>query len=370
MERIERARRFSEQSLAPRRGVEGFDHLAWQACAREGYLSMLMPTDWSGQGCCAVTATEVFAALGRGGADRGLLFAMGAHVFACCTVITKFGSAAQRERYAEGLASGQFVSALAVTEPSGGSSFGTLGTVAKATSDGFILSGTKTLITNAPQANLFVVLARDNDDRKNPRLTAFLVPAEEVGLRVEPFYSTVGLQGAPMGRVILDQCQVPGDAVLGEKGEGMTVFSHGIAYERTCVLAGLWGAAHRDLELCISHATQRTDQRGPLVECQAVAHRLARMKCRLEAAGLVMMHGAGCLAKKAHTASQSARVKLTVSETLVDCAMDGLKVFAGAGWLDEHGIGTALRDVVGTLSASGTSDVLLNTIAAELRETR
>ena len=135
-------------------------------------------------------------------------------------------------------------------------------------------------------------------------------------------------------------------------------------YERTCILAGFVGAAERDLAAGVALARERKDDQGPIFRHQAVSHRLARMQCRIESARWQIYRGAWAIDHGNDQILAPATVKLTVSETLVECAMDVLRTFAGAGWLDEQGVGTALRDVVGTLSASGTSDVQLNLIAS------
>lgn len=365
LERIDRARRFAETTLAPRKAGHGFDRQAWDECARERITGLSLPEAWGGEGLSMLETVGVLEALGRGGADRGFLFALGAHLFGCAMAIAKYGSAEQLRTCLTSMASGDTVAALAVTEPAGGSSVSSMGTRARRTDLGYTIDGVKTFITNGPVAKLFLLIASETPERQSMGLTAFLVPGDAQGLSVERL-PTLGMQGAPMARVVFERCQIQPQNVLGRSGGGLSVLLSCMQYERTGILAGFLGAAERDLAHCVGHAKSRHDQQGPLARHQAVAHRLGRVRCRLESARWLMYRGAWEVDQGKDSLAWPAMVKLNLSEALVDCAMDVLRIFAGSGWLDEQGVGTALRDVIGTLSASGTSDAQLNLIASRL----
>jgi alkylation response protein AidB-like acyl-CoA dehydrogenase len=262
---------------------------------------------------------------------------------------------------------GREIGALAVTEEISGSSLAGMATVARATETGYVISGSKMYVSNGPIADVFLLIAAENPKRGLLGLTAFLVPRDTPGLSVRPLATTLGLKGAPMARVSLDDCVLPQEAVLGKPGGGFAVMRFSMQWERTCILAGFLGAAERDLCAAVEFARGRRDQRGTLFEHQAVSHRLAGLRCRLESARWMLYRGAWAVAHDKDPHLWPAMVKLTVSETVVEIAIEIMRTFAGAGWLDEKGVATALRDVVGTLSASGTSDVLLNIIAECLR---
>jgi alkylation response protein AidB-like acyl-CoA dehydrogenase len=367
---IDGARQFAERKLTLSRPVVGFDRAAWNQCGTEGVIAGPLPEAWGGRAHDALTTVALFNALGGGGADRGLLFALGAHLFGCSMAIARFGSLEQHERWGTGLADGTVVAALAATEPSGGSSASRMTTLARPTHDGYIISGAKTLVTNGPVADLFLLIASEAPNRGALGLTAFLVPRDTRGLEVEPLVGTLGMQGAPMARIVFNDCVLAKEAVLSKPCGGLAVFTSSMQYERSCILAGFLGAAERDLAACVAYTQGRRDAGGRLFDHQAVSHRLARMKCRIESARWLLYWGAWSIDQGKDPLSTPAMVKLSVSEALVDCAMDVLRTFAGAAWLDEQGMATALRDVVGTLSASGTSDVQLNLIASGLRDHR
>lgn len=365
--RIESAQTLAAERLSRRPRSAGFDRGAWDLCAAEGVISVALPKAWGGEERGALAAAAIFEALGRGGADRGLLFGLGAHLFGCAMTIARYGTSGQAEKWGTGLADGTRVAALAATEPSGGSSASIAGTTAIATDEGFVINGAKTLVTNAPIADVFLLIASSAPSRGALGLTAFLLARDLPGLTVEPIDSTLGLTGAPMGRVLLRDCKVGPESVLGRRSGGFACLQRSMELERSCILAGFLGAAERDLQAGVAHARSRRDGHGSLFEHQAVSHRLARAKCRLEAARWLLYRAAAATEHPGANLMLPAVTKLVVSEAVTACGLDVLQSFAGAGWLDESGVATAVRDALGTLSASGTSDVQLNVVAECLR---
>ncbi len=361
---IEGARRFAEQILAPRPPALDFDRWAWDACAREGILGAPLPSEWGGGAHGALTTVGIFEALGSGGADRGLLFAMSAHLFGVAVAVSRFGSKQQKDLWGERLAGGGAVGALAATEETGGSSLSDMATVAKDSGAGYQIRGAKILVTNGPVADLFLLIASENPRRGLLGLTAFLLPRDMPGLSIKPLTPTLGLAAAPMARLELYDVPLPKEAVLGRSGGGFAVMKVSMQWERTCLLAGFLGAAELDLKRCLKYVRGRRDGAGSLFNHQAVSHRLARTHCRLEAARQLLYRGALAIDCQEDPLLWPARVKLFVGESIIECAEELLRVYAGAGWLDEGGAGTALKDVVAVMSASGTSDVMLNIISA------
>src|SRR5436190_5028946 len=213
-QRIDAARQFAEARLAAR-PANGFDHAGWRAVAELGVIDFPLPDTWGGRNGGALVTAALLEALGRGGMDRGLLFAIGAHLFGCAMPLATYGSPAQAQRWKNALGSGTAIGALAITEAAGGSSLDRMATEARETSDGYVLTGEKTLITNATIAGLFLVLARD-PRRPGPfGITAFLVPRGAAGLEVAAIDSSRALAGAPIGRVRLHECALGADAVVG-----------------------------------------------------------------------------------------------------------------------------------------------------------
>jgi alkylation response protein AidB-like acyl-CoA dehydrogenase len=361
LELIASARHFAEERLRPSGPAQAFDEAAWRACAEHGVLGLPLPGAWGGRAESALTTVGIFEALGRGGVDRGLLFALGAHLFGCAVAIARHASEEQQARWGRRLADGSAVAALAITDPAGGSDPMLMGMHALPGADGYVLTGEKTLVTNGPRADVFLTIARTDGPPGPLGLSAFLVPRESPGLTVDPLPAQAGLAAAPVARVRFDGCRVPRQALVGAAGAGLTVMTTGLRWERSCLLAGLLGAADRDLDTSLAHARSRR-----VVAHEAVAHRLARMKLRLESARWLVYRAAWSIDRKRSPLLAPALAKVAASECLVDNAMDALRILAGPGWLDEAGAASALADAIGTLSASGTNDVQLGVIAASL----
>jgi alkylation response protein AidB-like acyl-CoA dehydrogenase len=347
-------------------GSAGFDRASWQDAARTGLFGLALPEALGGEGLGALALTAVLEGMGRGGANRGFLLACGAHVFGGMVPVAMLGSAEQKARWLPALRSGETIAALAATEPGGGSSFNQMETVATTVPGGILLRGHKVLICNALEAGVFVVLARQFPDRGAFGMTTFLVPRETEGLRVDSGPSSGGLAGAAMGELILDGCILPETAILGHPGAGLKVFMTAMSWERTCLLAGFLGAAEHDLAACVEFLGTRGG--GGLLRNQAVAHRLARVRVRLETARLMMRRGASSIDAGNDDQTLAAMVKFVVSEALADCAQDIVRLLAGAGWRGvPFDTGAAMIDALGGLFASGTSEVQLDLIARSVQ---
>jgi len=307
-----------------------------------------------------------FEALGKAGLSRSHLFSMGAHLFGCAMAIENHGSPQQKSIWLPKLTSGEAVGALALTGKDGGSDTFDVGATFEKTANGFILEGAKTFVTNAPDADVFIVSANERDNPSSLGSTLFIVPADTKNLQIEPMPDITGLKGSPMATVIFDKCELPKDAVLGEVVQGLGLILSIMRWERSCILAGFLGAAERDIVSVTEHFKNTRDVKGLLLRHQAVSHPLAKTRQKLEAARWVMYRSASDLNKGEGQIYYPALSKYTVSETLVEIAVSLNALMAGRAWRGEMGLAQGLQDVMGTLSASGTNNVQLNAIASQL----
>lgn len=368
-QRLDDARRFSAEHLAAPGRSTGFDRRAFRAAGEFGAYAMALPGNWGGTGKGALAAVAVLDAFGRGGADRGLLFAIGAHLFGCAMPIALHGTDYHAKAYSEGLRTGGMVGALAVTEAAGGSSFDLMTTTATETADGFLLNGEKTLISNAEVADVFLLITKQFPDKGSFGLTAFLMPGGIPGLTVTPIKAAKGMPGSPIGHVRMENCFVPKEAMLGTPGAGLKVFMTSMQWERTCILGGFVGAAEYDLAACVNALQRRGDGRGMLFRHQAVAHKLARVKLTIEGARLALYRAAWAIDEGRADVASASMAKVAVSEAVVSAATDCMHLMAGTGWRGAAPVDTsgAFDDALGTLFASGTSEVQLDIIARHLQ---
>ncbi len=341
-----------------------FPRPLWNECAKAGLAGLPAPADIGGSGADCLTTAIACEALGYGCRDGGLAFSLFAHLLACVAPIARFGTEEQKRRWLPGLCDGTVIGANAMTEPEAGSDAYGMMTTAVPDGDGFRVSGRKSFCTNAPVAGLFIVFAiTDPDAGATSRFTAMLVDAGAPGVTAGPPVEKSALRTSPLGNVLLENVAVPGGAVLGGVGGGVTVFSYAMAWERICLFAGQVGVMERVLERAIHHANSRTVRGRRIGEHQAVSHRLADNKIRLEAARLLVQNAAWRMDRHRGGGLASSIAKAYVSEALVAGTQDALRTFGGAGVLADTEIERACRDALASLIYSGTNDIQREIIA-------
>jgi alkylation response protein AidB-like acyl-CoA dehydrogenase len=343
-----------------------FDRDAWRRCAEFGVLGMPIPHDYGGLGLGLSELLAVMEGLGRGTRDQGLLFSLNAHLWTNSIPILHYGTDEQRRKYLPGLCDGSLVGANAASEPDAGSDIFSMRT--RATRDGshYVLNGSKTFVTNAPVADLFVAYATVNPALGVTGITGFIIERNTPGLVVSRKLQKMGLRTSPMAEVIFEDCRIPVEQRLGREGRGVTVFECSMEWERGCILASCLGVMRRQLEECVAHARSRKQFGKPIGKFQSVANRLVDMKVRLDTCRpLVYRIGALKDAKKDATV-EAAVAKLYVSESFVKSCLDAVQVFGGYGYMAEQQVERDLRDSVGSTLYSGTSEIQRNIIARGL----
>ena len=344
--------------------AQHFPRDLWDACGKHKLPGLLIPVSHGGLGLTPLQAALAIEALGYGCTDGGLTFAICAHMLACAVPIAKHGSEGQKKALLPWMADGTFVAANAMSEPSTGSDAFALATTAVRVDDGFLINGRKTFVSNAPVADLFVVYAETEPGRGfHGGVTCFVLPSDTSGLSVQGPLEKMALRSCQMGDVILDDVRVGDDAVLGKLGGGGPIFAESMEWERVLLVALHVGAMERILEGAISHARTRTASGQSLGKFQAVSHRIAEMKIRLEAARALVYRAATTLGVTRESGLWASAAKLFASESLLAAAGDAVRNLGGSGILVEREAERALRDAVAAVTYSGTSDIQRNIIA-------
>jgi alkylation response protein AidB-like acyl-CoA dehydrogenase len=339
---------------------------AWRLCAGLGIQGLPVPEEFGGAGADVLTTMLAMEALGYGCSDNGLIFSLNAQMWSCEMPLVRFGSDDQKTRYLPSLCDGTLIGVQCMTEPDTGSDAFALRTLAMRTSDGWILDGSKTFITNAPVAGVFVVFASTDLALGFAGISAFVVDRETPGVSVGVPFHKMGLRTSPMSEVVFTRCEVPADALLGPEGAGAAIFNSSMDWERSCILASSIGTMERQIERSIEYARDRRQFRQPIGKFQAVSHRIADMKVRLETARLLLYRLGWAKDAGRSSAMDAAMVKLYLSESFLQSSLDALQVHGGYGYLSESGYERAVRDAVGSRIYSGTSDIQRNIIATHL----
>ncbi len=360
------ATRELNDEVTPRDGRGEFSREAWNRCARFGIQGLPVPEAYGGAGADALQITLAMEALGYGCRDNGLLFSLNAQMWSCEMPLVRSGSEDQKRRYLPGLCDGRLIGVQAMTEPTSGSDAFGLRTTARRDGERYVLNGSKTFITNAPVADLFVVFATVDLDAPLKGLTAFLVERDAPGLTIGRPLHKMGLRTSPMAELAFEECVVPPAAVLGGVGAGAAIFTSSMDWERSCILGCALGTMRRQLERCIEYAKTRHQFGQPIGKFQAVSHTIAEMRVRLETARLFLYKVGWMKATGQRTGLESAMVKLYVSECFLQSSLDAVQVFGGYGYMAEYELERDLRDAVGSRIYSGTSEIQKNIIAAHL----
>lgn len=339
----------------------------WDAAADRGWMGLSTSSSLYME-TTTLDAVIGYEALGRAGAARGALFSAGAHLFGATKAIERFGSESQKAEWLAPLAAGRKVGALALTEPSGGSSFETLETTLEEEAEGKLhLTGSKTYVTNATSADVFLVLARHPAASSPMNNSVLAVPARSPGVEVQKIPNGRGLKGADMGHVIFSKCPVEDAQILGSKGAGLAVVLGMMQQERSCILAGSLGALVRDFDAVVTYLRDRRDNDGSVLRHQALSHELVDLHVQIEIARQTLYRAAWEIDAGRDNLKWPALSKLAIARTLLDCTQRLRQVMAGAGWDNRLALAEAVDDAFAVMAASGTADVQRNMIASHLR---
>jgi alkylation response protein AidB-like acyl-CoA dehydrogenase len=352
--------------LIRRDAEEAFNRDAWKKCAAVGIQGLPVPEEFGGGDADALTVMVAMEALGYGCRDNGLLFSLNAHMWSCEMPLVQFGTEEQKRRYLPGLCDGSLIGVQAMTEPGSGSDAFALSTTAAPRGEGFVLNGTKTFITNAPVADLFVVFATTDRSKGLAGICAFLVDAETPGVSTGPPIHKMGLRTSPMSEVVFDGAAVEGSSMLGPPGAGMTLFNSSMEWERSCILASAVGTMQRQVERCIAYARERQQFGKPIGKFQSIANRIVDMKVRVETARLLLYRLGWLKGRGRKAAMDAALVKLHISESFVQSSLDAIQIHGGYGYTTELEIERELRDAIGSRIYSGTSEIQRTIVAGHL----
>lgn len=363
---LEFAQRSLSGDLAEREERGQFAHDLWAKCAEFGIQGLPFPVEYNGMGEDVITTMLAMEALGYACKDRGLLFSIHAHMWSVAMPILSFGTDEQKQRYLTKLNDGTWVGAHAMSEPDSGSDAFGLSTRAERNGDRYVLNGSKTFCTNAPVGDLFVVFATVDKSKGMFGVTGFLVEKGTKGLTVSKPIHKMGLTTSPMAEVILEDCEVPAENLLGREGLGATIFNHSMGWERSCILATDVGAMERQLETCICYAKERRQFGKPIGSFQLVASKIADMKVRLETSKLLLYRAAWSQARGEMSALDAAMAKVYISEAAVASGLDAIQVHGGYGYMKEFEVERDLRDAIGGKLYSGTSEIQRLIIARNL----
>ena len=343
-----------------------FSRDAWRHCADFGVLGWRVPAELGGKAYSITTVAHLMEAIGYGCEDNGLAFALGTQLWGVQTALLSFGSEMQIAKYLPGSISGGVIGAHAMNEESSGSDAFALTTTAVADGNDFVITGQKILVTFAPIADFAIVFATTSPDAGRWGISAFLVDADTPGYTAHSPEPMMGLRTVPYGRISLLDCRVPAKSLLGKPGSGASIFNFIQGWERSLVLAPHLGAMQRLLDECVTFARNRKRADISIGKHQAVSHRIAEMKLKLETARLLLYKTAWLQQSGNSSVMEAALTKIHLSECLTQISVDAIAIHGGDGYRTSTGVERNLRDAIGATIYSGTTDIQRNIVAGLL----
>jgi acyl-CoA dehydrogenase len=278
------------------------------------------------------------------------------------------GTPEQKSKYLPKLASGEMIASFALTEPDAGSDAGSLKTSAARDGDVYVLNGTKRFITNAPHAGLFTVFARTDPSTKNSSgVTAFLVEAGTPGLSLGAIDKKMGQKGSHTCDVILDDCRVPADSILGgREAQGFKTAMKVLDRGRLHISAICVGAAERLIRDSLTYAIDRKQFGGPIAEKQLIQAMLADSKAEAYAARCMIEETARRKDAGENVTTEAACCKMFASEMVGRVADRAVQIHGGAGYVADYGIERFYRDVRLFRIYEGTTQIQQMVIARNM----
>lgn len=353
--------RFGDENVNKKMDAE-FNRGLWEQCGEMGIFSILSPKNVGGIAESYSDILVVSKMLGYAFQDSGFVFAINNSMIVTSGVFPKFASKEMRQEYCNHLLSGKLIASFAITEQNSGTDAFDMKTTATFTEDKIILNGNKMYISNGPIADIFVVIAK-NENIKKKAYTAFLVKRGDKGFKIGQKIPKMGLEQCPMSELIFDKCELPKSRIIGGVGFGMLIGNLVLDWERCISFSSHVGTMERIVEKCISYVNERKQFGKTIGQYQLVAEKIAKMQIAIEMSNL-LMHKLGELKDdKKNTFLESSEFKYYVGENYAKVCMEAMQIFGASGYCTECGIEQEVRDALGSKIYSGTSEIQLVNIA-------
>ena len=363
----ESARRFASERIAPCAAQidadNAFPNELWPQLGELGLLGVTVGEECGGSGLGYLAHVLAMEEISRASASVGLSY--GAHSNLCVNQIYRNGTEGQKARHLPALISGRHVGALAMSEPSAGSDVVGMRLRAEKVQGGYLLNGSKAWITNGPDADVMVVYAKTEPERRERGITAFIVErSHKVGRGAK--LDKLGMRGSNTGELLFHDVEVPDENVLGEEGGGVRVLKSGLDFEREVVAAGPLGIMAACLDVAAPYVHERRQFDRPIGEFQLIQGKMADMYTALSACRAYVYAVAGACDRGEVNRKDAAGVILYAAERATWMALETIQILGGNGYTNDYPAGRLLRDAKLYEIGAGTSEIRRMLIGREL----
>nr|CAD6602818.1 isovaleryl-CoA dehydrogenase [Rhizobium sp. TCK] len=368
----ETVHRFAQERLGPRADeidrTNEFPRDLWPELGALGLLGITADPEVGGSGLGYLAHVIAVEEIARASASTSLSY--GAHSNLCVNQINRNASPDQKRRYLPKLCSGEYVGALAMSEPGAGSDVVSMKLRAERRGDLYVLNGSKMWITNGPDADVLVVYAKTDPSAGAKGITAFLVEKGFKGFSTAQKLDKLGMRGSNTCELVFSECEVPAENVMGAEGEGVRILMSGLDYERV-VLAGIGvGIMHACLDVVMPYVHERKQFGQAIGEFQLIQAKIADMYTAMNSARAYVYAVAAACDRGEVTRQDAAACCLYASEQATQQALQAIQVLGGNGYINDNPTGRLLRDAKLMEIGAGTSEIRRVLIGRELfRET-
>ncbi|ANC79011.1 MAG: acyl-CoA dehydrogenase [Bacillota bacterium] len=344
-----------EPTAAERDEEERFDRAIFDQMGELGLCGIPWPEEYGGIGGDYLGYVIAVEELSRVCASVGVT--LSAHTSLAGWPIFKFGNEEQKQKFLRPMAEGKKIGAYGLTEPGSGSDAGNMKTTAKKDGDDYIINGSKIFITNAGDAEIYVVFARTDIEAGSRGVSAFIVEKGTPGFSFGKKEKKLGIRSSPTLEIIFEDCRVPAENLLGKEGEGFKIAMMTLDGGRNGIAAQAVGIAQGALDASVNYAKDRKQFGKPIGVNQGIGFKLADMATKVEAARLLTYQAAWRESEGLPYGKESAMSKLFAGDIAMEVTTDAVQVFGGYGYTKEYPVERYMRDAKITQIYEGTQEI-------------
>ncbi len=350
---------FADQVIAPRAaGYDASAEFPWdnfKGLADLGLLGLTVDEEYGGSGGTTRQLVIAVEEIARACAATSTMYI--AHLSLSVQFLHMYGTEGQKRQFIPPLMTGEHVGAFALTEPGSGSDAAAMRTTATRSNGGYLLNGSKTFITNAPEASTFIVLATHDRSLRARGIDALIVEGDSEGLTVNKLGGKMGIRASSIAEVLFDNCPVPEENRMGDEGEGFQETMQVLNSSRISIAAQCVGIAQAAYQAAVSYAKQREAFGQHLADFQGIQWMIAEMATNVEAARLLVHHAATLIDNGLPFVTEASMAKLFASRIAVDSADKAVQIHGGAGYFAPMPVERYFRDAKVTEIYEGTSEI-------------